>query len=107
MYHFARYAHSAGLPDDLVVDWCERVNQEFDPPLTDIEVVTKARSACSAKEGKHSCNAEWLKDFCQGGEQCHAPWNDERTGKLTDTAVTSYLEMTPAQRREARERGRV
>lgn len=107
MYHFCRYAHSAGLPDDLVEEWAERVNQGFNPPLSDTEVAVKVRSACSATESKHSCNAEWLQGFCPGGDQCHAPWNTERVGKVSEAPVASYMDMTPEQRREARQRGRV
>ena len=103
MFHFAQYAKGTGIPEDLLLDWCFRVNDGFDPPLTTVEVNTKLRSALAMNSPHPGCNADWLKGFCPGGERCFAPWNEDKPARAGTVEVPdSYLEMTSEQRREAR-----
>lgn len=84
MFHFARYAIGAGLPEELALEWCLRVNEEFDPPLTDFEVNQKVHSAAQMTAPHPGCGADWLKGFCPGGNSCFAPWNDRSTNDEPD-----------------------
>lgn len=103
MFHFAHYASGTGLPEDLVEEWCERVNEGFSPPLRLNEVRTKVRSASAMNAPHPGCNADWLRGFCPGGERCFAPWNEDKPARAGTVEVAeSYLDMTPEQRREAR-----
>lgn len=104
MFHFAHYAAGTGLPEDLVEEWCERVNEGFSPPLRANEVRTKVRSASAMNAPHPGCNADWLRGFCPGGERCFAPWNDERPSSGPGKVETpdNYLDLSPEQRREAR-----
>lgn len=100
MFHFARYAAGAGLPEDLVLEWCMRVNEGFDPPLSDREVGVKVRSAFGMESPHPGCNADWLRGFCPGGEDCFAPWNTERANnKPTVDDGSDYLTLSPHERR--------
>lgn len=81
LYHFARYARASGLPEDIALEWCERVNEGFSPPLTPNEVRTKVRSAYGANTPNPGCSSDWLRDFCPGGAGCFAPWNEERRSR--------------------------
>jgi hypothetical protein len=78
MFHFAHYALGTGMPEDMVREWADRVNENFDPPLTDFEVEKCVRSAASMSAPHPGCNADWLQGFCPGGGSCHAPWNKEK-----------------------------
>lgn len=81
LFHFAHYAFGTGLPEDLVHEWTERVNTQFQPPMTDAEVDTKVQSASGMASPHPGCGADWLKGFCPGGENCFAPWNNDRPGR--------------------------
>lgn len=100
LYHFCRYAVSCGLPDDLLASWAERVNEGFDPPLTDREVSTKVRSALSATTPNPGCSADWLRDYCPGGDRCFAPGN-VRSG-TSEEVQASDAYLSPEQRRAQR-----
>jgi hypothetical protein len=108
MFHLAAYAKGTGLPEDLVLEWCERANQMFDPPLRDREVRTKVKSAFKGNAPQASCKADWLEGFCPGGEHCFAPRTEDRprTGYHEDDEATSYLRMSPEDRREYRRQRR-
>lgn len=96
MYHFARFAFAQGMPDDLVLEWCERVNEKFDPPMEPAQVRIKVRSAGNADEPNPGCSADWLENFCPGGPHCYAPWNDrQRSEERSDYPA----DMTPDERR--------
>lgn len=101
MFHFARYAAGAGIPEDLVLEWCLRVNEEFDPPLTEREVAVKVRSAFAMESPHPGCNADWLRGFCPGGEKCFAPWNEERVNNRRPQVDdgSDYLSLSPHERR--------
>lgn len=108
LYHFARYAVSCGLPAELVEEWCELVNEGFDPPMTATEVRTKVRSALHATNANPGCRSEWLRDFCDGGERCFAPWNGERVsrrGISGESSEASAAWLSPEERRRRRQEG--
>lgn len=103
MFHFAHYASGTGLPEDLVEEWCERVNEGFSPPLRLNEVRTKVRSASAMNAPHPGCNADWLRGFCPGGERCFAPWNEDKPARAgTVEAADNYLDLSPDERRAAR-----
>lgn len=72
MLHLAHYARGCGLPQDMALEWCLRVNEEFSPPLTRQEVNQKVGSAFRLSAPHPSCNQDWLRDFCPGGNDCCA-----------------------------------
>lgn len=96
MYHFARFAFAQGLPDDLVLEWCERVNEKFDPPMEPAQVRIKVRSAGNADAPNPGCSADWLENFCPGGPHCYAPWNDRQR---SEERSEYPADMTPDERR--------
>lgn len=106
MFHFAHYAHGSGLPEDMVQEWCERVNEGFQPPLTATELRTKVRSAANMQNAHPGCNADWLKDFCPGGEKCFAPWSESKPS-TGGSEASAYMDMSPEERRTARLRGSI
>lgn len=105
MYHFAAYCMTQGLPEDLATDWCERVNEGFSPPLGSSQLAKCVRSAYARTE-RLSCRADWLQDFCPGGDRCYAPWARDDTGRdstTQDKPSSPYpSDMTPEQRRQWR-----
>lgn len=108
LYHFARYARSCGVPRELVEEWATDVNEGFDPPMTAIEVRAKVRSAFQANAANPGCRSEWLRDFCDGGERCFAPWNTQRTSGASRrgiSAESSEAWLSPEERRRRRQEG--
>lgn len=109
MYFFARYAKGAGLPQDMVLDWCLRTNLNFDPPMSDREVNIKVQSAFRNGAPHPSCNEDWLPDFCPGGENCFAPGSERSAEKATARRKSSvddasdYLSLSPEERRRRRQ----
>lgn len=112
LYQFCRYAVACGAPDEIVAEWAATVNEGFDPPLWPNEVSTKVRSATTATTPNPGCSADWLRDYCPGGEHCYAPWNDrtpsgdgaQRAPKpdQANTVTTADAFLTPEQRRAKR-----
>lgn len=102
MYHFAAYCMTQGMPQDIAAEWCERVNDGFVPPLTAAQVVKCVQSAYARKE-RVSCRADWLRDFCPGGERCYAPWAREAPADAQAADSNYPSNMTPEQRRAWRQ----
>lgn len=98
MYHFAAYCMTQGLPEDIGMEWCARVNEGFDPPLSDSQLSKCVRSAYTRKE-RVSCRADWLHDFCPGGDRCYAPWNERDSSAA---ASDDDWRQSPEERRARR-----
>lgn len=98
MYLFARYARACGLEQDMAQEWCERVNEGFSPPLSERQVTTKVRSAFGADAPHPSCKADWLRDYCPGGDGCYG---EPGTGgsRRVDVNESYPLAMLPREER--------
>lgn len=101
MYHFTRFMRAQGVPADLGAEWAQRVNELFDPPLTASVVATKVRSAYRSQTERTSCNAEWLRGFCPGGNTCSYE-RKANAAAPAEPVEADYAFMTPAQRAAAR-----
>lgn len=62
-FQMALYCYSHGLPEDMALDWCLRVNDLGDP-LPEREVRTKVKSAYTGRYEGARCGNDWLRDFC-------------------------------------------
>jgi hypothetical protein len=103
MLHLAHYCWGTGVMDyEQVLDTCERVNEEFSPPLPLHVVGQKVQSAQRLEAAHPSCKADWLGDFCPGGENCYRPGNDRGNSSAEVDNPVAYMSLTPEERRLAR-----